>query len=1023
MRGVASRKPGLVLASILLVLVVLVIPAPAAPITATVPYSATVVADGDLEGNPATGAWSDAGSWTIPLENGAASPYGSATLLAKHDGTYVYFRIDGSIDVPWTSAGGNHFWFGIIFNSVTTGHHASWQDGVFFGEDAYTSAPPLLAVDTYGGNKLPTKDGQQDNLGRMAASGAAAPYSFTAEWKRKLNTGDANDLAFVADGTTSYYFYATSDSNGGGSSGGAINHKVTTNDNVIRFASVPAGDTTPPTVSITAPANGAFVTGIVPIDATATDNVGGTGVAKVEFYVDGTLKGTDTTPPYGYSWDTSTATEGVHQLVAKAYDGANNIGTSATVSVTVDRTVPTVAITAPTNGAVLKGIVTIDATATDSSGVTKVELYVDGALLGTDTTSPYSQLWDTSTVAEGLRQVQAKAYDTVGNTRTSTIGVTVDRTAPVAAAGADRLIPPGTTVTFDGSGSTDANGIANYTWTFTDGTPRVLYTVFPSYTFNNLGSFLVTLTVADPAGNTGTDSLYVNVTSDTQPPVARAGPAQAVLQGTLVTLDGSQSTDDVSIANYTWTFMDGTSVTLWGRLATYRFVNVGDFIVNLTVSDYTGKTGTGTTWVNVSADTVRPTAMAGPDRTVDRGTLVTLDGLNSTDNVGIANYTWAFTDAAPVTLWGSRVTYGFMNVGNFSVLLTVRDYAGNPGTDAAWVNVTPDRTPPVANAGPDQAISILENVTFNGTSSTDNVGIVNYTWTFTDGGPVTLWGAVVTYRFHHGGNFSVLLTVLDLADNSGTDSLWVNVSALPVIAVAGPDRTITLGDTVTLDGSNSAGNGGIVDYNWRVEGTPTVLLGAVVNFTPSAGGNLTVNLTVRDAADLSASDLVLITVIVPDRTPPSPLGSPTVATLGPGAVTLTWDPSTAPDLAGYFVFRSESPEGPFVQLNADPLRNTTYVDAGLLPGHAYYYYVVAVDQSGNASQPSPTASGAAGLAPPEPFNWLAIRWAFAPVSTGLVLAILAVLSSREDRRRMRAASPPPTPPPENTPPPPKEASP
>ena len=66
-----------------------------AAVTITVPYSSTPVADADLEGSPGTGAWSDALSVAIPLENGAAAPYGSATLYAKHDGTSVYFRIDG----------------------------------------------------------------------------------------------------------------------------------------------------------------------------------------------------------------------------------------------------------------------------------------------------------------------------------------------------------------------------------------------------------------------------------------------------------------------------------------------------------------------------------------------------------------------------------------------------------------------------------------------------------------------------------------------------------------------------------------------------------------------------------------------------------------------------------------------------------------------------------------------------------------------------------------------------------------
>ena len=68
------------------------------------------------------------------------------------------------------------------------------------------------------------------------------------------------------------------------------------------------------------------------VTATATDNVS---VTKVEFYFDGVLKATDTSTPYSWSWDTTTAANGGHTLLTKAYDAAGNVGTSAAVTVTV----------------------------------------------------------------------------------------------------------------------------------------------------------------------------------------------------------------------------------------------------------------------------------------------------------------------------------------------------------------------------------------------------------------------------------------------------------------------------------------------------------------------------------------------------------------------------------------------------------------------------------------------------------------------------------------------------------------
>src|SRR5204863_4421656 len=73
--------------------------------------------------------------------------------------------------------------------------------------------------------------------------------------------------------------------------------------------------------------------GTTTVSASASDNVG---VTKVEFYLDGVLKSTDTTSPYSWSWDTTTATNASHTLVSKAYDAAGNIGTSATITVTVN---------------------------------------------------------------------------------------------------------------------------------------------------------------------------------------------------------------------------------------------------------------------------------------------------------------------------------------------------------------------------------------------------------------------------------------------------------------------------------------------------------------------------------------------------------------------------------------------------------------------------------------------------------------------------------------------------------------
>ena len=103
-------------------------------------------------------------------------------------------------------------------------------------------------------------------------------------------------------------------------------------DDLIFAVGAGAPDTTPPNTSITAPASGATVSGTTTVTASASDNVG---VTKVEFYVDSVLKGTDTTSPYSFAWNTTAYANGSHSLASKAYDAANNVRTSATVTVTV----------------------------------------------------------------------------------------------------------------------------------------------------------------------------------------------------------------------------------------------------------------------------------------------------------------------------------------------------------------------------------------------------------------------------------------------------------------------------------------------------------------------------------------------------------------------------------------------------------------------------------------------------------------------------------------------------------------
>jgi Zn-dependent alcohol dehydrogenase len=158
----------------------------------------------------------------------------------------------------------------------------------------------------------------------------------------------------------------------------------------------------------------------VSVSVSASDNVG---VVNVELYKDGTLFATLTNSPYTFSWDTTRDQDGSHNLVAKAYDAASNVGTSNTVAVSVDNTQPNVTIISPLSGAKVKGSVTISVSASDASGIQRVEFYIDGKLKASDYTAPYTYRWNTKTVKAGTHTILVMAYDNAGNMKQTSITV------------------------------------------------------------------------------------------------------------------------------------------------------------------------------------------------------------------------------------------------------------------------------------------------------------------------------------------------------------------------------------------------------------------------------------------------------------------------------------------------------------------------------------------------------------------------------------------------------------------------
>jgi PGF-pre-PGF domain-containing protein len=281
------------------------------------------------------------------------------------------------------------------------------------------------------------------------------------------------------------------------------------------------------------------------------------------------------------------------------------------------------------------------------------------------------------------------------------------------------------------------------------------------------------LSVSNPA------DLNVSIAFDTDEQLANV----------TVTVSGAESAT-LSRENLTET-ADGNGyeydVTYSGRANGTYTVTVTDAV------DTKGNNATHVSNATSATDATAPTADAGDDTTANPGndriadanTSVAFDGTNSTDNVDIVSYDWSFGDGASAT--GATVNHTYTTPGNYIVTLTVTDTVGNTDTDSLVVTVR-DTTPPNASAGGNVTVIVNTNATFDGTNSTDDVGVTSYDWSFGDGASAS--GATVNHTYSKTGTYTATLTVTDAAGHTDTDSVTVTV------APALNDRQDTDGDGI-----------------------------------------------------------------------------------------------------------------------------------------------------------------------------------------------------------------------------------
>jgi hypothetical protein len=578
--------------------------------------------------------------------------------------------------------------------------------------------------------------------------------------------------------------------------------------------------TGPNAPTITNPQNNTYDNdGILEISGTAEAG------STVELFEGDTSKETATADAQGaWSIQLTNVSNGEHTYTAKATDGAGNASeASDSVKITVDTVAPSASITAPDDGARARGTVNLSADANDDTGVERVEFLVDGNVVGSDASAPYTFAWDTTGVPEGDKAITARAHDLAGNTTTSGARtVVIDNTAPAAPSkpdlatasdsGSDTAdnVTNDNTPTFTGTAEAGdkveilINGAVKGSGTATGGN----YSVTVSALDN--GPYNVTARATDVAGNGGDESVALAVTIDTQKPGA---PTRVDLVSSSdlgasdtdnVTSDNTPTFDVDAEAGSTVKIYKGSDTTALGsaqangsgvaRVSSSQLAD-GSYMISATATDVAGNVSESSATINVNigvrVDTTKPAAPPRPDLVAASDT-----GTSSTDNITrqtLPRFTGQAEAGSKVSVYDGSQLLGEVNAsstgtwnfqvttplsqGTHSITARATDAAGNVSAASSSLSITIDTTIPTIT------------ITAPGTSTSDRTPPIEATITdspatlskpnitfFLDGANVTSFSYNKT-KFSYTpkknlstGGHTVLLQVEDTAGNQRSES-------------------------------------------------------------------------------------------------------------------------------------------------------------------------------------------------------------------------------------------------------------
>ncbi len=521
------------------------------------------------------------------------------------------------------------------------------------------------------------------------------------------------------------------------------------------------------------------------------------------------------------------------------------------------------------------GSISVSASSSNTSVIPSVTASNSGGS-GTLSWTPASNVSGTSTIT-------VTATDSGGATATSTFTITVTAVndAPVANAGGPYTGNEGSSISLDGSASTDIDSsIVGWEWDCDgDGTADsiVASATGGSCTFDNNGNYTIGLQVQDASGAySTTDTATVSV-HNVSPTASLTGPSSGT-EGSQLSYTASAtdpSSADSASLTYAWGVVDSNNNTVangTGTAPAFTPPDNGTYTVNVVVSDPDG--GTDTASITVTVTNVAPTvsisgSASGAEGSASSWTLVGADA-SSTDATGLS-YTWDITDASNNTVasgTGSSPSWTPADDGSYTLSAVVIDPQNATGTNSLSLsisNVAP--TLSISGSATGDEGSSNSYALLGADAGSVDANNLSYAWTITDSSNATVAsgnGDGLAWTPDDDGSYTLSATVTDPQGATGSSSLGLTISNVaPVVNSINGPATGDEGQSLSFSaGVTDAGSADVASLvtTWGWGDASSTDTGTSQTHTFADDGTYTVTVTVTDSSGATDSDFITVTI-------------------------------------------------------------------------------------------------------------------------------------------------------------------